>query len=212
MKFDFLNRQIENFESEMRKFYIKKLQIFLFIKKFVGFFLENMETLWSPWRSQYIESFKDEKKKDNKNCFFCDAVSDNETFGELVIHRTENCIVMLNKYPYNNGHLLIAPLMHSADMTEIPDMVLKDIILTMRLSITVLEEVFKPQGFNIGANLGRVAGAGVPEHLHYHVVPRWNGDTNFMSVLCDIKIVSQSLIDTRKLLSEAYEKKIKIIM
>jgi ATP adenylyltransferase len=164
-----------------------------------------METLWSPWRSKYIDTFKEEAKPDSDSCFFCDAIAASNRDEELlVVARYEYCFVIMNRYPYNNGHLLIAPCRHIGFFNELNQDEMLGIMQTIDKSIKVLNECLKPHGFNIGANLGREAGAGVPGHLHFHVVPRWNGDTSFMPVLADIKIVSQALEDNQKQFARAF--------
>lgn len=159
-----------------------------------------MEVMWSPWRSKYIETFKDEEKKDKELCFFCDAW---ERFGEekklLVAERRELTFCMLNKFPYNNGHLLVAPIRHVSDINDLNDKELTELTFLVRDATNVLKNIYNPHGFNVGVNLGRTAGAGVPGHMHFHIVPRWNGDTSFMAVIDDVKVVSQSLEDTQVL-------------
>ena len=169
-----------------------------------------MDILWSTWRSQYIQTFKDEAETSEgveNNCFFCDAVcrkgSDKDL---LVVYRGESAFVILNRYPYNGGHLLIAPYRHIGDLDQLSDSEMTEIMMLIRKSTRVLSLVSSPHGFNIGSNIGRVAGAGVPGHIHFHVVPRWSGDTNFMSVISDTKVVSQSLEESWKLISDNFAK------
>jgi len=164
-----------------------------------------MEILWSPWRSQYIDSFKEEKNGQQQSCFICEAIDAVGLEKErLVVARFEFCIVMLNKFPYNNGHILIAPKKHTGDMDNLPDEEAFEILQTTRKATKILTKVFNPNGFNIGMNLGRVAGAGLPAHLHVHIVPRWNGDANFMPVIADVKVVSQSLEQTQEILANEF--------
>lgn len=162
-----------------------------------------MENLWSPWRSKYIEGFKEEHTK--TGCFLCDA-ADSDVFNDnnLLVHRSDLSIVLMNRYPYNSGHLLIAPKQHIGDFTMLNDDLILDINMLIKCAVKILTLLYKPHGFNIGANLGRAAGAGVPEHIHYHIVPRWNGDTNFMPVLGEIKVISESLEDARNRISEQF--------
>jgi len=161
-----------------------------------------MDTLWSPWRSKYIDTFKQEDKKEKEECFLCEAMNSPDRDAELlVITRRELCFAMLNKYPYNNGHMLISPYRHICDFNELTTDEMTAIMLLINDSIKVLNRCVKPHGFNVGANLGRAAGAGVPGHLHFHIVPRWNGDTSFMPTLADVKIVSQALEDNQRELS-----------
>ncbi|MBX3045055.1 MAG: HIT domain-containing protein [Candidatus Kapabacteria bacterium] len=156
-----------------------------------------MERLWSPWRSQYIGTFKENEKKDSEVCFFCNAIKLNEvSMDTLIVHIGNTSFVIMNKYPYNNGHLLISPKKHTGNLDDLTTNEMNEIMQLQSSAVKVLENIYKPHGFNIGANLGRAAGAGVPGHLHYHVLPRWNGDTNFMPILAETKVLSQSLEDS----------------
>jgi len=123
----------------------------------------------------------------------------------LVVYRQEKCIVMLNKFPYNGGHLLVAPLRHVAEIEELSDDELLDMMKTVKLSTKIINKISNPHGYNIGINQGRVAGAGLPGHVHIHIVPRWNGDTSFMSIISDTKVVSQSLEESQIVLSKAFQ-------
>lgn len=149
--------------------------------------------LWAPWRMDYIRSFRDEKA-DTNACFLCDywQVPGNDDKNG-VIWRTGLSIVVLNRFPYTNGHLLIAAGSHKAGFEDLTDDEICDLGRCLRDAVAVLRSVINPQGFNVGYNLGHCAGAGLPAHLHAHIVPRWNGDTNFMSVLDDIRIIPESL-------------------
>ena len=146
---------------------------------------------------------KDTQTNDDSECFICHNLShpqeDNEN---IVLWRTEFSIVILNRYPYNNGHLLIAPAKHISGLDQANDDELMDMMKLIRESKKVLSLAIKPHGFNVGMNFSRCAGAGLPGHMHIHVVPRWNGDTNFMSVCCDTKVISQSLNELLGLLKE----------
>jgi ATP adenylyltransferase len=149
-----------------------------------------MERLWAPWRIDYILN---EKPSD---CIFC-VTSDQEQDRErLILYRTSLSFVMLNRYPYNNGHMMIAPFRHTADMNELSIEEMLDLFATLRLCRNVLGKTAAPQGFNIGINLGKAAGAGVDDHIHIHIVPRWNGDTNFMSVIGDVRVMPENLQNT----------------
>lgn len=160
-----------------------------------------MENLWSTWRSKYIEGFKN--PQENEECFICGAINDSQNDKErLVIGRFEKCIAIINRYPYNAGHLLIAPNRHIGDFKELLDDEMAEIFKVQQLLVKLIDKVMKPHGYNMGLNLGRHAGAGVPGHIHFHIVPRWNGDTNFMPILADIKIVSQSLEDLQEILAD----------
>lgn len=164
-----------------------------------------MEKLWSPWRSNYIESFK--TRKDDDACIFCEAPKlDTDHKESLVVYKNDLCYAMLNLYPYNNGHMMIIPYRHICDMSSLEDNEMDEMMRTVKLSIKALEMVMKPHGYNFGANLGKAAGAGIDSHLHFHIVPRWNGDSNFMPVLGDVKIISQDLLAAKKNLIEAFNK------
>ena len=162
-----------------------------------------MDKLWAPWRLSYVTLPKD--KPTGGDCFMCRAVagaSAEEDRANLVLHRTDLSIVMLNLFPYNNGHLLVMPRAHKARLDELSTDELLDNQLTIRKMIGVLEKRMKPDGFNVGVNLGYAAGAGVPGHLHWHVVPRWAGDSNFMTTVSDVRVLSQSLEALYDLLTE----------
>ncbi len=162
-----------------------------------------MEQLWSPWRSQYIQSFG--TSNEDNECFLCTAARlHNEYEERLVVARSSACLVVMNKFPYNAGHLLIAPARHEADLEMLHPEELTDMMMLMRNTSEVLRQVYSHHGLNIGANLGRAAGAGLPGHLHFHLVPRWNGDTNFMPILADVKVVSESLLETHSRISAVF--------
>lgn len=164
-----------------------------------------MKRLWSPWRSQYIESFI--KKKSNDECIFCNAVNENiEDDKCLKVLECKLCYVMLNLYPYNSGHLMIIPHRHISSFNELTTDEMTEIMTTTKLVLQALDFTMQPHGYNLGANLGKAAGAGIDEHIHFHVVPRWNGDTNFIPVLGEVKVISQDLLQTKKNLIEAFEK------
>jgi ATP adenylyltransferase len=156
-----------------------------------------VEKLWSPWRSNYIESFKD--ASDNAECVFCSAPKDDlKNDNSLVLYKGKFCFIMMNLYPYNNGHLMMIPYRHVSDYTELTKEELNEITELNKKAILALKEVMSPHGFNFGANIGQASGAGIHTHLHFHLVPRWNGDTNFMTVLGEVKIISQDLLVTKK--------------
>jgi ATP adenylyltransferase len=149
------------------------------------------DNLWAPWRIPYIRALER-----SEECFICHDLSHPEQDDEnLVVWRTARCIVILNRFPYNNGHLLIAPVRHIAGLEEASEDEMLELTKLMRESQRALSLTLRPHGFNVGLNFGRCAGAGLPGHMHIHVVPRWDGDTNFMSVCSDTKVVSQSLVD-----------------
>jgi ATP adenylyltransferase len=146
-----------------------------------------MERLWAPWRIDYIVNEKPSA------CIFCIPSDGGDDRGNLILARTPYSFVMLNRYPYNNGHLMIAPFRHTADMDDLSGEEMLDLFATLRICKNVLKQCANPQGFNIGINLGKAAGAGVDEHMHIHIVPRWNGDTNFMSVIGDLRVMPENL-------------------
>ncbi len=146
-----------------------------------------MKQLWAPWRIRYILQPKPD------TCFLCDAAAGPDDRAALVLARTERCLCMMNRYPYNPGHLLVAPNRHEGELDQLTPEEMADALALVQRSVSVLREAMSPEGFNVGANLGRVAGAGAPDHLHFHVVPRWNGDTNFMAVFADVKSIPQAL-------------------
>jgi ATP adenylyltransferase len=154
--------------------------------------------LWAPWRLEYIQ-----QADEQPGCVFCLAAEGDDA-ERLVVHRGERAFVLLNKYPYAGGHLMVAPLRHVGEFTELTDEEAAEIHSLSRRALEVLREVYAPHGFNIGWNLGRVAGAGVLDHVHQHVVPRWGGDTNFMPVLADVKVIPEHLDETRRKLAEAW--------
>lgn len=149
-----------------------------------------MENLWAPWRIEYILG------KREPYCIFCpegDGLSDEE---RLILHRGRLTMVMMNKYPYNNGHLLVAPWRHLANLDELREDEMLAIMHWVKICTVVLKRVMHPNGFNVGLNLGAAAGAGVEDHLHFHVVPRWQGDTNFLTVFGDVRSIPEHLKQT----------------
>jgi ATP adenylyltransferase len=160
-----------------------------------------MERLWSPWRSQYIESFNEQKDEPEGYCLFCDALGTPEKDEEkYVLFRGNRCYVIMNLYPYNSGHLMVVPYLHLDSLTEMTDEEFLEIMQIIKRCSEVLTRTMNPHGFNIGTNIGRVSGAGIDHHIHFHIVPRWNGDTNFMPVLGDTKVISEEMAKTyRKL-------------
>ncbi len=157
-----------------------------------------MKRLFSPWRSQYISTFKDGKKSDG-GCLFCRIAKEQSDGKNLVVTRNRHCFVVMNRYPYNSGHLMIVPYKHISQFADLTNEEYAEVMQTTSEMIGALEKVSNPQGFNFGANLGRVAGAGIDQHIHFHLVPRWNGDTNFMPTLAEVKLVSE---DTRTVCEE----------
>ena len=153
---------------------------------------ETNRNLWAPWRMEYIHSLADES--DDKGCFLCRYVDAPENDAEhRVIWRGDTCLTVFNKFPYSNGHLLVAPLAHQPDLDDLSDDVLAELFRQVRDAKRLLAETTHAHGFNVGMNFGRCAGAGLPGHLHVHIVPRWDGDTNFMPVIGDTKVIPQSM-------------------
>ena len=150
-----------------------------------------MDHLWAPWRLAYVEAAKGPRPADP--CFICAGLAADDDRANLVALRTPQSVVVLNRFPYNNGHLLVAPRAHKGRLDELTPSELLEVMETLRCTVRALDGLMRPDGYNIGLNLGRAAGAGLPGHLHWHVVPRWDGDTNFMPVLADVKVIVQSL-------------------
>ena len=157
-----------------------------------------MERLWAPWRLEYIESADDEQ-----GCIFCAAVEGDDE-ERLVVHRGRHAIALLNKFPYASGHFMVAPNRHVGDFGDLGDDEIIELHRSASAGIGALSVLYAPQAYNLGWNLGRVAGAGVVDHVHLHVVPRWAGDTNFMPVLADVKVLPEHLVETRRRLAEAW--------
>ena len=170
------------------------------------------KNLWAPWRIQYVQGLDEKpfaagKKKteagEKTGCFICHNLKHPEDDDKnLVLWRTDKSIVIPNRYPYNNGHLLIAPARHIPDLEDATDEEMLEMIKLIRESQKALSQAIKPHGFNVGMNFGRCAGAGLPGHLHIHIVPRWNGDTNFMAVCASTDVISQSLTELLDLLKK----------
>ena len=161
------------------------------------------EQLWAPWRLAYIKGELVQPRADTStlellpgadvSCFICRAAADRNDRPNLVVHRGRQVLTMLNRYPYNNGHLLVSPLTHKGRLDELTADEHAETADILTRFVSLLGELLNAEGFNVGLNLGRAAGAGVPGHLHWHIVPRWSGDTNFMPVLSDVDVISQSL-------------------
>ena len=162
-----------------------------------------MDQLWAPWRLTYVANAKD-KPPGGEECFLCRGVTGSDDRANLLVYRTQLSVVVLNRFPYNNGHLLVAPKAHKGRPDELTPDELLDLQLELRKMLGVLEKLMTPDGFNVGLNLGKVAGAGLPGHFHWHIVPRWNGDTNFMPVLADTKVIVQSLDSLYDLLRKVF--------
>lgn len=156
-----------------------------------------MDQLWAPWRIGYVSRADKEQE-----CFLCRAAEAADDREHLVLWRAAGAFCMLNRWPYNNGHLMVAPLAHKADLSELSDAELLEQMRMLQRCRDNLAAAIKPAGFNIGLNMGKAAGAGVAGHIHWHIVPRWEGDTNFMPVIADTKVIAQSLDALWELLRE----------
>jgi len=159
-------------------------------------------TLWAPWRIDYILRNNSEKYD---GCLFCRLHSEDDDRHNLILERSEYSYTMLNRYPYSSGHLLVLPVSHVADLNELKEKEYIDLMLLLKKSIGVLQQVLQPGGINAGLNMGAVAGAGIAAHLHFHIVPRWSGDHNFMPVIADTMVMPQHLDSTYEMLKPAFD-------
>jgi len=157
-----------------------------------------MDILWAPWRMEYIENVNDDN-----GCIFCIKPREDNDKKNLIVFRGKTCFVIMNRYPYNNGHLLVVPYKHISSIKELDDEEKLELFQVIDRCCQVLSDLMNPQGFNIGMNLGRPAGAGIADHVHFHIVPRWNGDTNFMPIIGNTKIISEGLEKTWEKLHKA---------
>jgi ATP adenylyltransferase len=152
-----------------------------------------MDRLWAPWRAQYVQEAS-ATESGSIACFLCAGLAGHDDRSNLVVWRGPHSAVFLNRFPYNNGHLLVAPTVHRGTLGELDGLDLTEPLETMRRMTGVLDRILRPHGYNIGLNQGKSAGAGLPGHLHWHIVPRWDGDTNFMPVLGETKVIVESLL------------------
>ncbi|MCL0057917.1 HIT domain-containing protein [Dehalococcoidales bacterium] len=157
-----------------------------------------MKQIWAPWRMEYILMKKPE------GCILCDKPRQNSDTQNYILYRGDKNFIIMNTYPYNPGHLLIVPYRHVANLEELTDEELHEHFKIVSRSIKLLKQVFNPDGFNIGINIGKVAGAGIEEHFHTHIVPRWQGDTSFMPVLAEVKVIPEALAETYKKLKDKF--------
>ncbi len=157
--------------------------------------------MWAPWRMEYITK----AAKDDGKCLFCKVLKQKASKNNLVVYSSKHSLVMMNRYPYNNGHLMVVPKNHTSNYDGLSKTENDDLHETLRLSIRVINKVYKPQGCNVGMNIGRVAGAGIDSHIHYHVVPRWNGDTNFMPVIGEVKVISEHILGSYDRVAKAFK-------
>jgi ATP adenylyltransferase len=161
-----------------------------------------MENLWAPWRMAFIQP----KAPPPPGCIFCTQPAANRDEEYHILYRGEHCYMMLNKYPYNNGHLMVVPFRHIGELEKLDPATLADLMRQSQLALRALRLAMNPDGFNMGFNQGKVAGAGFAEHIHFHIVPRWNGDTNFMPVIADVKVMPELLDTVYRKLKEALER------
>jgi ATP adenylyltransferase len=162
---------------------------------------DDMEFLWSPWRMEYIQSHSH-----NENCVFCEALRHTDNVDNLVMYRGNLAFIILNRFPYTTGHLMVVPFDHQPSLELLDSETSHELMFLAQKSIELLRAVYQPQGFNVGINIGEAAGAGIVDHVHMHVVPRWNGDTNFMSTLAATRVLPESLEDTYNRLREVWAK------
>lgn len=155
-----------------------------------------MDKLWAPWRIEYIEKPKTDK------CILCEIPKENKDRENLLLYRGNKAYIIMNRYPYNNGHLMIAPYRHVPSIIDLDDEEALEIHYLTKISLEILNEAMKPDGFNIGANIGRAAGAGIDQHYHLHIVPRWIGDTNYMPIISNTKVIIEYLLNTYDKLKE----------
>ncbi len=164
-----------------------------------------MQRMWSPWRSKYIGTFskKSGRKKPGQS-LFTKALKSKADLKNLIVWRGEHCFVIMNRYPYNSGHLMIVPNRETAKFEDLDTDELLEILQTAQRAMRALDTTMRPQGYNFGANMGRASGAGIDTHIHFHLVPRWNGDTNFMPVLSGAKVISEDVKATLKKLRKVF--------
>ncbi len=150
-----------------------------------------MKHIWSPWRMDYIKN-----RSDSNECPFCLALSISEEGESLIVHRGKDSFVMLNRYPYTSGHLMVLPFAHQENLAELDQETRGEMMEFIQQACSVLGKIYHPEGFNVGLNLGSAAGAGLPKHLHWHIVPRWEGDTNYMTTVGGVRVIPEALEDT----------------
>jgi ATP adenylyltransferase len=160
------------------------------------------ERIWAPWRLKYV---KDASKDSGEECIFCVKPQEDDDEANLIVHRGERCFVILNLFPYTNGHLMVAPYEHTGSLPSLAAETTAEMMALSQQAMRILEDEYAPHGYNVGFNQGRVAGAGVEHHIHMHVVPRWGGDTNFMPVLADVRVMPQTLDQTYEALRGKFD-------
>ena len=160
-----------------------------------------MNHLWSPWRMKYIR-----RQKTPKGCVFCDAVQKEDGESNLIVARGKRVFVILNRYPYTSGHIMIVPFEHIGSFEKMDEETSAEVMHLIRQGITALDQIYKPDGYNMGANLGASAGAGIANHIHFHLVPRWDGDTNFMTSIGETRVLPEDLSETFRQIKNAWPK------
>lgn len=163
---------------------------------------KSMDILWAPWRMDYIKT-----SPKPEGCVFCQKLADTRDRDNLLLYRSNHAFVLMNPFPYNNGHLMVLPKEHRPDMDGLEDVVILDLMKTTQFCIGALREAMNPEGFNMGINLGKVAGAGLADHLHLHIVPRWAGDASFMTVVGEVKVIPDHITRTYDSLAEIFQKR-----
>jgi len=163
-----------------------------------------MRTLWAPWRAEYIYCVGGQRSAGRRRCLFCNLLKVTDGSANLILLRGRNAFVVMNRFPYNNGHVMVAPTRHTATLETLRAHESAELFKLVQKSLAVLRRAVRPQGFNVGANLGRVAGAGVVGHVHVHIVPRWLGDVNFMPLLSETKVISEHLAETYERLRKGF--------
>jgi len=161
-----------------------------------------MERLWRPWRIGYVRNIEDIRKE---GCIFCTKPDGDDDRGALILHRGEVAFIIMNLYPYNTGHVMVTPYRHIGDLEELSEAEKREIMDLTTLAVKAIKKEMQPQGFNLGVNLGKAAGAGFDEHIHMHIVPRWQGDTNFMPVVGESKVMPETIADTYERLRRSIE-------
>ncbi|MCF7799608.1 HIT domain-containing protein [Candidatus Babeliales bacterium] len=156
-----------------------------------------MEKIYAPWRHDYVSKtvYAKEKKNLKNECVFCHQFEEKKDREYLIIKRYEHCALVMNKYPYNAGHLMVLPLAHKAELCDLDPKVRAEIFEVVNIGIQILKKIFKPDGFNVGINIGQAGGGGIPTHLHIHILPRWNADTNFLATIGDTKVICTDFME-----------------
>lgn len=159
-----------------------------------------MQRIWAPWRLAYIKAYK----KNMDKCVFCEALENEDSVENLIVFRGQHSFVILNRFPYASGHLMVLPFQHVEKLEVLSPETRSEMMEIVNKSTIILQEIYSPDGFNLGANLGSAAGAGIEQHVHMHIVPRWNGDTNFMSTVGETRVLPEALEESWQLISKKW--------